>query len=58
MHHLRFMETKGILKRSSSWIERLVVCKECQHVAKDQDRHEQHISEARHINALRNLAYR
>ena len=52
------METRGILRRSSSWIERLVVCKECQHVAKDQDRHEQHISEARHINALRNLAYR
>ena len=44
--------------RSNSWIERLVVCSDCGHVAQDQDRHKEHLKEARHINALRNLAYR
>ena len=43
-----------ILMENSS----VVVCKECRHVAKDQDRHKQHIREARHIHAFRNLAYR
>ena len=52
------METQGIFVRSNSWIERLVVCKECKHVAKDQARYEQHVNEARHINTLRNMAYR
>ena len=44
--------------RRTSWIDRLVVCKECKHVAKDQERHQQHLKEARHINTLRNMAYR
>ena len=52
------METKVIIVRSNSWIDRLVVCKECKHVANDQERHDQHMQEARHINALRNMAYR
>ena len=52
------METKVIFVRSNSWIDRLVVCKECKHVAKDQKRHDEHLKEARHINALRNMAYR
>ena len=52
------METQGVFVRSNSWIERLVVCKECKHVAKDQARYEQHVKEARHINTLRNMAYR
>ena len=52
------METKRFFVRSNSWIDRLVVCKECRHVANDQDRHNQHFKEARHINALRNMAYR
>ena len=47
-----------IIVRSNSWIDRLVVCKECNHVAMNQERHDQHIQEARHINALRNMAYR
>ena len=32
--------------------------KQCRHVAKDQERHKEHTREARHIHALRNLAYR
>ena len=52
------METERIFVRSNSWIERLVVCKDCKHVAKDQERHDQHLKEARHINTLRNMAYR
>merc|ERR1712106_244450 len=44
--------------RSNIWIDRLVVCNECQHVAMDHQRHLQHIKEARHINSLRNMAYR
>jgi len=46
------------VERRNSWIERLVVCNDCRHVAKDQERHKEHLKEARHINALRNLAYR
>ena len=52
------METKVIFARCNIWIEKLVVCKECKHVAKDQERHKQHVKEARHINTLRSLAYR
>ena len=44
--------------RSNSWIDRLVVCKDCKHVAMDQKRNLQHLKEARHINSLRNMAYR
>ena len=47
-----------ILVRSNSWIDRLVVCKDCKHVAMDQERHKQHFKEARHINTLRSMAYR
>ena len=48
------MEDDGSLSR----IPGLVVCKECRHVAKDEDRHKQHMMEARHIHAFRNSAYR
>ena len=41
-----------------SIIPGMVVCKECRHVAQDQERHKQHMGEARHIHAFRNLAYR
>ena len=47
-----------MLVMSNSWIDRLVVCKDCKHVAMDQQRHNQHLQEARHINTLRNMAYR
>ena len=50
------VQTKVV--RSNSWIERLVVCRDCGHVAQDKDRHNQHLTEARHINTLRNMAYR
>ena len=36
----------------------VVVCKDCRHVAKDQERHKEHTREARHIHTFRNLAYR
>ena len=52
------MEVEKKAVRSNSWIERLVVCTDCGHVAKDQERHKEHLKEARHINTLRNLAYR
>ena len=52
------MEARVIFVRSTSWIDRLVVCKECKHMAKDKERHDEHLQEARHINALRNMAYR
>jgi len=45
-------------KRSHSWIDRLVVCRECGHVAGDSSRHSQHLKEARHINHLRSMAYK
>ena len=52
------MEGKRVMVRSNSWIDRLVVCKDCKHVAMDQKRNLQHLKEARHINSLRNMAYR
>jgi hypothetical protein len=52
------MEGGRTMVRSNSWIERLVVCKDCKHVAMDQQRHNQHLQEARHIHSLRNMAYR
>ena len=52
------MEGETILVRSNSWIDRLVVCKDCKHVAMDQERHTEHFKEARHINTLRSMAYR
>ena len=36
----------------------VVVCKDCGHVAKDEERHKEHMMEPRHIHAFRNLAYR
>ena len=48
------MNEEGSLSRTPG----VVVCKECRHVAKDEDRHKEHIMEARHIHAFRNLAYR
>jgi hypothetical protein len=51
------MEGERIAVRSNSWIDRLVVCKDCKHVAMDHQRHVQHLKEARHINTLRNMAY-
>jgi len=51
-------EMEGEVMRRTSWIDRLVVCKECKHVAKDQERHQQHLKEARHINTLKTMAYR
>ena len=47
-----------VMVRSNGWIDRLEVCKDCKHVAMDQQRNLQHLKEARHINSLRNLAYR
>ena len=54
----KMMEGERMMVRSNSWIDRLVVCKDCKHVAMDQQRHNQHLQEARHINTLRNMAYR
>ena len=48
------MDEEGSLSRMLG----VVVCKECRHVAKDEVRHKEHIMEARHIHAFRNLAYR
>jgi len=45
-------------ERRYSWLERLVVCKDCQHVAQDLARHQEHFKESRHINWIRNQAYR
>ena len=36
----------------------LVVCKDCRHMAQDEERHKQHMKEARHVHCYRNLAYR
>ena len=47
-----------VMVRRHSWIDRLVVCKDCKHVAMDHQRHLQHVKEARHIHSLRNMAYR
>eukprot|EP00091_Calanus_sinicus_P008240 TRINITY_DN20051_c0_g1_i1.p2 TRINITY_DN20051_c0_g1~~TRINITY_DN20051_c0_g1_i1.p2 ORF type:complete len:101 (-),score=42.49 TRINITY_DN20051_c0_g1_i1:89-391(-) len=58
MEEEKMVEEERILMRSNSWIDRLVVCKDCKHVAMDQQRHNQHLQEARHINTLRNMAYR
>jgi len=44
--------------RKYSWLERLVVCQECEHVAQDLIRHKEHFNEARHINWIRSQAYR
>ena len=52
------VEGERMMVRSNSWIDRLVVCNDCKHVAMDQQRHNQHLQEARHINTLRNMAYR
>jgi len=45
-------------RRKYSWLERLMICQECSHVAPDLERHRQHFKEARHINWLRAQAYR
>ena len=47
-----------IIVRSKIWLDRLVVCKKCKQVAKDQVRHNQHVKEAGNINTLRHMAYR
>jgi len=44
--------------RRYSWLERLVVCKECKHVAPDLARHKSHLTEGRHIHWIRSQAYR
>jgi len=44
--------------RRLSWLDRLMVCKECKHVAPDMNRHKEHFRESRHINWIRNQAYR
>ena len=36
----------------------IIVCKDCGHVAMNNERHMTHMSEARHINTFRFLAYR
>merc|ERR1711942_497562 len=41
-----------------SRIAGVVVCKDCGHVGKDEERHKEHMMEPRHIHAFRNLAYR
>jgi hypothetical protein len=43
-------------KSNSSSI--LVLCKDCNHLAKDEERHKQHVREARHVHSYRHLAYR
>merc|ERR1712107_822938 len=45
------------------WSERMslmgiIVCKDCGHVAMNNERHVTHLQEARHINTFRFLAYR
>jgi len=52
------MEDPDSVKRKFSWLDRLVVCKECKHVAPDHTRHQMHFKEAMHINWIRNQAYR
>merc|ERR1711892_1204336 len=56
--HLKRMVMVEERVRSNSWIDRLVVCKDCKHVPMDHQRHLQHVKEARHIHSLRNMAYR
>jgi len=51
------MDNSDNIGRKFSWVDRLVVCKECRHVAKDQARHEDHFKEAMHIHWIRNQAY-
>jgi len=36
----------------------VVICKDCGHVAKDEERNRQHFTEARHIHTFRSMAYR
>merc|ERR1712080_607778 len=40
------------------WIQKLVVCTECGHVANNEERHKEHFQELRHINHFRDMAYR
>ena len=55
-HSTHIMEE--VMVRRHSWIDRLVVCKDCKHVAMDHQRYLQHLKEAKHIHSLRNMAYR
>lgn len=54
MSSLREEETP----RRYSWLDRLVVCQECKHVAPDLTRHTSHFKEGRHIHWMRSQAYR
>ena len=55
------METNlltSLVESKSLFPALLVECKDCKHLAQDEERHRQHVHEARHVHSLRHLAYR
>ena len=49
---------EDLVEHKSSSPTILVLCRECKHLAQDEERHKQHVGEARHVHPYRHLAYR
>ena len=48
----------GLVEFKIRHLRNLVECKECKHLAQNEERARQHVSEARHVHSYRHRAYR